>query len=174
MRHQIGGGGCHQADVSADGRLLVLGGLTAGESGQPLSSHYKDQWESYMGGKLIPMQFEKAYTEGIAKLTQQDIRYAEELGYRIKLLGIARRSQGEQSEGIEDVTNLERSRGYLAAQEQITTVFTWGIANLERETSDGFVFTAHYTVNANDGTYSSGAYGSLGFERPESLIPPKN
>lgn len=57
------------------------------------------------------------------------------------------------------------------AQEQITTVFTWGIANLERETSDGFVFTAHYTVNANDGTYSSGAYGSLGFERPESLIP---
>ena len=57
------------------------------------------------------------------------------------------------------------------AKEQITTVFTWGIANLERETSDGFVFTAHYTVNANDGTYSSGAYGSLGFERPESLIP---
>ena len=57
------------------------------------------------------------------------------------------------------------------AQEQITTVFTWGIANLERETADGFVFTAHYTVNANDGTYSSGAYGSLGFERPENLIP---
>ena len=57
------------------------------------------------------------------------------------------------------------------AKEQITTVFTWGIANLERETSDGFVFTAHYTVNANDGTYSSGAYGSLGFERPENLIP---
>ena len=50
-------------------------------------------------------------------------------------------------------------------------MFTWGIANLERETSDGFVFTAHYTVNANDGTYSSGAYGSLGFERPENLIP---
>ena len=57
------------------------------------------------------------------------------------------------------------------AKEQITTVFTWGIANLERETADGFVFTAHYTVNANDGTYNSGAYGSLGFERPENLIP---
>ena len=40
----------------------------------------------------IPMQFDKAYTEGIAKLTQQDIRYAEELGYRIKLLGITRRT----------------------------------------------------------------------------------
>jgi homoserine dehydrogenase len=39
----------------------------------------------------IPMQFEKAYTEGIAKLTSEDIRYAEELGYRIKLLGITKR-----------------------------------------------------------------------------------
>ena len=52
-----------------------------------------------------------------------------------------------------------------------TTTFTWAIANLERETLDGFVFTAHYTVNANDGTYSSGAYGSIGFERPDTLIP---
>ena len=51
----------------------------------------------------------------------------------------------------------------------ITT--TWKIANLERETEDGFVFTAHYTVNADDGTYTSGAYGSLGFERPDNLIP---
>jgi homoserine dehydrogenase len=40
----------------------------------------------------IPMQFAKAYTEGISKLTQEDIRYAEELGYRIKLLGITRRA----------------------------------------------------------------------------------
>lgn len=39
----------------------------------------------------IPVQFEKAHVEGISKLTQDDIRYAEELGYRIKLLGIAKR-----------------------------------------------------------------------------------
>src|SRR5471030_920425 len=45
----------------------------------------------------IPMQFDKAYTEGIARLTQEDIRYAEQLGYRIKLLGITRRTP----EGIE-------------------------------------------------------------------------
>jgi homoserine dehydrogenase len=45
----------------------------------------------------IPMQFAKAYTEGISRLTRQDIRYAEELGYRIKLLAIARRT----AEGIE-------------------------------------------------------------------------
>jgi homoserine dehydrogenase len=40
----------------------------------------------------IPMQFDKVYTEGISKLTRADIRYAEELGYRIKLLGITRRT----------------------------------------------------------------------------------
>lgn len=39
----------------------------------------------------VPLQFEKAYTEGISKLTTQDVEYAEELGYRIKHLGIARR-----------------------------------------------------------------------------------
>jgi homoserine dehydrogenase len=39
----------------------------------------------------IPMQFKSVYTEGISRLTQEDIRYAEELGYRIKLLGITRR-----------------------------------------------------------------------------------
>jgi hypothetical protein len=53
----------------------------------------------------------------------------------------------------------------------VTTTFTWKIAQLERETADGFVFTAHYTVDANDGTYSAGAYGSVGFQRPENLIP---
>jgi hypothetical protein len=52
------------------------------------------------------------------------------------------------------------------------TVFTWHIAQLERETADGYVFTAHYTVDANDGTYKAGAYGSIGFERPEDdMIP---
>ena len=52
------------------------------------------------------------------------------------------------------------------------TSFTWRIANLERETNDGFVYTIHYTVSANDDTYSAGAYGSIGLERPEGeLIP---
>ena len=40
----------------------------------------------------VPMQFDKAYTEGISRLAREDIRYAEELGYRIKLLGITRRT----------------------------------------------------------------------------------
>ncbi|MEO0317638.1 MAG: hypothetical protein RL404_1315, partial [Pseudomonadota bacterium] len=45
----------------------------------------------------VPVQFDKAYVEGITKLSATDIRYAEQLGYRIKLLGIARRTP----EGIE-------------------------------------------------------------------------
>ncbi|CAG0939152.1 partial homoserine dehydrogenase, partial [Gallionellaceae bacterium] len=40
----------------------------------------------------IPMQFDKAYVEGISKLQAMDIKYAEQLGYRIKLLGITRRT----------------------------------------------------------------------------------
>ncbi|MCC6530988.1 MAG: homoserine dehydrogenase [Burkholderiales bacterium] len=40
----------------------------------------------------IPMQLSACYTEGIARLTREDIRYAEELGYRIKLLGVAKRT----------------------------------------------------------------------------------
>jgi len=54
----------------------------------------------------------------------------------------------------------------------MTTINTWAVAQLERETTDGYVFTAHYTVDAADGTYSAGAYGSIGLERPEDeLIP---
>lgn len=39
----------------------------------------------------IPLQFDKTYVEGIGKVRQQDVAYADELGYRIKHLGIARR-----------------------------------------------------------------------------------
>jgi homoserine dehydrogenase len=41
----------------------------------------------------VPVQFDKAYVEGITKLQGADIAYAEQLGYRIKLLGIARRRE---------------------------------------------------------------------------------
>ena len=41
----------------------------------------------------IPVQFDKAYVEGITKLGAADIKYAEQLGYRIKLLGITKRAE---------------------------------------------------------------------------------
>ena len=53
----------------------------------------------------IPVQFDKAHVEGISKLGAADIKYAEQLGYRIKLLGIAKRRHANPakklSEGIE-------------------------------------------------------------------------
>ena len=45
----------------------------------------------------VPLQFDKAFTEGISSITPYDIAHAEQLGYRIKHLGIARRRE----EGIE-------------------------------------------------------------------------
>jgi homoserine dehydrogenase len=45
----------------------------------------------------IPLQFDKVYTEGITKITRADVEYAEQMGYRIKHLGIARKTP----EGIE-------------------------------------------------------------------------
>ncbi len=53
----------------------------------------------------IPVQFDKAYVEGITKLGSSDIKYAEQLGYRIKLLGIAKRRFADAAkrgpEGVE-------------------------------------------------------------------------
>ena len=53
----------------------------------------------------IPVQFDKAYIEGITKLGAADIKYAEQLGYRIKLLGITKRRKADAAaktrEGIE-------------------------------------------------------------------------
>ncbi len=41
----------------------------------------------------IPLQFDKCYTEGIGHITREDVNYAEELGYRIKHLGVSRRTE---------------------------------------------------------------------------------
>lgn len=45
----------------------------------------------------VPLQFDKAYTEGISKISQEDVKYAAELGYRIKHLGISKKME----QGIE-------------------------------------------------------------------------
>jgi homoserine dehydrogenase len=47
----------------------------------------------------VPVQFDKAYVEGITKLGAADIKYAEQLGYRIKLLGITKRRPGDTTQG---------------------------------------------------------------------------
>ena len=47
---------------------------------------------------------------------------------------------------------------------------TWKIAQLDRQTSDGLVTTAHWRVGAVDGDYSAGSYGTVGFERGDTFI----
>ena len=48
----------------------------------------------------------------------------------------------------------------------MSTTFTWTVNTLERTVADGIVSVVHYSVNASDGTYSAGAYGSVGLEAP--------
>jgi hypothetical protein len=53
------------------------------------------------------------------------------------------------------------------------TNYTWGIPQMDRLTSDGFVVTVHYIVNATDGTYNASTYGTVGYtQQPgETYIP---
>jgi myo-inositol-hexaphosphate 3-phosphohydrolase len=51
--------------------------------------------------------------------------------------------------------------------------FTWNVVQMDRLTSDGFVVTVHYTVNAVDGDYSASTYGTVGYteQQGEQYIP---
>ena len=50
--------------------------------------------------------------------------------------------------------------------------FTWNVVQMDRLTSDGFVVTVHYTVNAVDGDYNASTYGTVGYTQTDkSYIP---
>ena len=52
----------------------------------------------------------------------------------------------------------------------MANTYTWKVANCDRTLATGVITTLHYTVNATDedGTYSVGAYGSIGLEAPDA------
>ena len=52
-------------------------------------------------------------------------------------------------------------------------MFTWNVVQMDRLTSDGFVVTVHYTVNAVDANYTDYTYGTVGYtqEPNEQYIP---
>jgi hypothetical protein len=50
------------------------------------------------------------------------------------------------------------------------TTFTWKVRNLERETATGKIYMVHYTLDATNGIYKAGAYGSIGLDG-EVTIP---
>ncbi len=93
----------------------------------------------------IPLQFEKVYTEGISKLTAQDVRYAEELGYRIKHLGIARRLPN----GIE-----LRVHPTLIPQERLIANVN-GVKNAVMVQSNPVGSTLYYGAGAGSGATAS-------------------
>ena len=75
----------------------------------------------------IPMQFDKAHIEGISRLDAADIKYAEELGYRIKLLGIAKRKE----KGVElrvHPTLIPAKRLIANVEGAMNAVLVWGDA----------------------------------------------
>ncbi len=51
---------------------------------------------------------------------------------------------------------------------------TWKVEQLDRELADGYVYQVHYSVNGSDGTYEQRAVGSIGLEKPETLVPFKD
>ena len=50
--------------------------------------------------------------------------------------------------------------------------FTWSVLQMDRLTSDGFVVTVHYTVNAVDGDYTASTYGTVGYTQNEGSYVP--
>jgi len=50
--------------------------------------------------------------------------------------------------------------------------YTWQVAQMERQSSDNFVITVHYRINAVDGDYSASTYGTVGYTQgEESFVP---
>jgi len=52
------------------------------------------------------------------------------------------------------------------------TTFNWQIAQMDRLTSDGFVVTVHYRVNAVDGDYNASTYGTIGYTQDSDTYTP--
>ena len=51
-------------------------------------------------------------------------------------------------------------------------MFTWNVVQMDRLTSDGFVVTVHYTVNAVDGDYTASTYGTVGYTQEDKSYTP--
>lgn len=49
--------------------------------------------------------------------------------------------------------------------------FTWNVVQMDRLTSDGFVVTVHYTVNAVDGDFTASTYGTVGYTEEGAFTP---
>jgi homoserine dehydrogenase len=99
----------------------------------------------------IPLQFEAAYTEGITKITREDVTYAEQLGYRIKHLGITKRTK----KGIE----LRVHPTLIPARRLIANVD--GVMNAVLVMGDAVGPTLYYGAGAGDEPTASAVVADL-------------
>lgn len=99
----------------------------------------------------IPLQFSKVYTEGITRLTREDVAYAEEFGYRIKHLGIARRA----ADGIE----LRVHPTLIPSERLIANVH--GVKNAVLVQSNAVGPTLYYGAGAGAGPTASAVVADL-------------
>jgi homoserine dehydrogenase len=108
----------------------------------------------------IPLQFDKAYTEGITQLTTADVNYAEALGYRIKHLGVARRT----AEGIE----LRVHPTLIPSDRLIANVN--GVMNAVMVNGDAAGSTLYYGAGAGMEPTASSVVADLTSD-PENRVP---
>jgi len=99
----------------------------------------------------IPLQFDKTYTEGITKVSQEDVAYAEELGYRIKHLGIARRTES----GIE-----QRVHPTLIPKSRLIANVN-GVMNAILVKGDAVGATLYYGAGAGDEATASAVIADI-------------
>jgi len=99
----------------------------------------------------IPLQFDKVYTEGITKITREDVEYANQLGYTIKHLGISRRSE----EGIE----LRVHPALISRKRLIANVD--GVMNAVLVKGDAVGPTMYYGAGAGSDPTASAVVGDI-------------
>lgn len=99
----------------------------------------------------IPLQFDKTYTEGISKITQEDVSYAEELGYRIKHLGVAKRTE----KGIE-----QRVHPTLIPERRLIANVD-GVMNAVLVKGDAVGATLYYGAGAGDEATASAVIADI-------------
>jgi len=105
----------------------------------------------------VPLNFSAMYTEGISKITADDIRHADELGFKIKHLGITRKVEGESpvSTGIE----LRVHPTLVPKSEMLSQVS--GVMNAVMVGSDAAGSTMYYGAGAGAGPTASSVVGDL-------------
>jgi homoserine dehydrogenase len=107
----------------------------------------------------VPVQFDKAYVEGITQLGAQDIKYAEQLGYRIKLLGIAKRRQADVAKGMTEGIELRVHPSLVPAKRLIANVE--GAMNAVMVHGDAVGTTLYYGKGAGSEPTASAVIADL-------------